>query len=52
MCSRKKKTSTMDDVRLLQKNKKDPRKTSNMLKKSLSGVNVSSSTAHRRLIKC
>ena len=53
-CGRKKKTSTRDDIRLLRESKKDPRKTSDMLKKDLlsSGVNISSSTVRRKLIEC
>ena len=41
-CGRKRKTSTRDDIRLLRESKKDPRKTSDMLRKDLltSGVNV------------
>ena len=40
-------------VELLRESKKDPRKTSDMLRKDLlsSGVNVSSSTVRRRLIE-
>ena len=53
-CGRKRKTSTRDNIRLLQESKKDPRSTSDMLRKDLlsSGVNVSSSTVRRRLIQC
>ena len=53
-CGKKRKTSTRDDIRLLRKSKKDPRKTSPMLRKDLlsSGVNVISSTVRRRLIEC
>ena len=53
-CGSKRKTSKREDIRLLQESKKDPRKTSGMLRKDLlsSGVNVSSSTVGRRLIEC
>ena len=51
---RKRKTSTRDNIRILRESKKDPRRTSDMLRKDLlsSGVNVSSSTVRRRLIEC
>ena len=54
MCGRKTKTSTRYNIRILRESKKDPRRTSYMLRKDLlsSGVNVSSSTVRRRLIEC
>ena len=53
-CGRKRKTSTRDNIRILRESKKDPRRTSDMLRKDLlsSGVNVSSSTLRRLLIEC